>query len=161
MCPRISRRSCQSAAVRSNRGLDAGGGSFPPRQRAAAWQTSAAAGARHGLDGEAGECQLLGSWLGFGTWRLRTFPGARESEMGEPLDADSLSADSRAHQPTHVVSDLIERRIDRSRAMKGSERAGVSLKPTVGVTDGGNVRSRAVMRHGDEPLSTCRTRSIG
>ena len=41
--------------------------------------------------------------------------------------------------------------------MKGSERAGLSLKPTVGATDGGNVRSRAVMRHGDEPLSTCRT----
>ena len=42
------------------------------------------------------------------------------------------------------------------RAMRGSERAGVSLKPTVGVTDPGNVRSRTVMRRGDEPLSTCR-----
>src|SRR6266852_2061036 len=33
------------------------------------------------------------------------------------------------------------------------ERAGVSLKPTVGVTDPGNVRSRTVMRRGDEPLN--------
>jgi len=49
-----------------------------------------------------------------------------------PLDADSLSADSRAHQPTHVVADLIERRIDRSSVMKGGGRAGVPLKSTVG-----------------------------
>lgn len=34
--------------------------------------------------------------------------------------------------------------------MRGSERVGVSLKPTIGVTDGGNVRSRAVMSRGDE-----------
>jgi len=37
--------------------------------------------------------------------------------------------------------------------MRGSERAGVSLKPTVGVTDPGNVRSRTVMRRGDELLN--------
>jgi hypothetical protein len=55
-----------------------------------------------------------------------------------------------------MAPDLIDRRIDRTRAMRAGERAGVSLKPTIGVTDPGNVRSRTVMRRGDEPLSTGR-----
>ncbi len=99
--PLISLRCCQRASGRSNRGLHARDGSLPPRERAAAGQTSAAAGARHGLDGEAGECQLLGSWLDFGTWRLRTFPGTRESEMGEdPLnDGRVLDRDDELHPP--------------------------------------------------------------
>jgi hypothetical protein len=74
----------------------------------------------------------------------------------ERSDAAPLSADSRAHRATRVAPDLIERRIDRTRAMRGSERAGVSLKPAVGVTDPGNVRSRTVMRREEGPLSTCR-----
>ena len=51
-----------------------------------------------------------------------------------------------------MAPDLIERRIDRT-GDEGQRTSGVSLKPTVGVTDPGNVRSRTVMRRGDEPLN--------
>ena len=47
---------------------------------------------------------------------------------------------------------------DASHSGLSHERVGVSLKPTVGVTDRGNVKSRAVMRRGDKPLSMCRKR---
>jgi len=57
-------------------------------------------GPRHRLDGDAGECQLLASYLRHGT-RRRAFPGARESEMGEdPLnDGRVLDRGDELHPP--------------------------------------------------------------
>lgn len=75
------------------------------------------------------------------------------SKSGIPVDIDALSPDSRTHRATRVALDLIEPCTDRTKVMRGSERVVVSLKPPVEVTDPGNVRSRSVMRRGDEPLN--------
>jgi hypothetical protein len=58
-----------------------------------------------------------------------------------------------AHRATCVAPDLLERRIDRTRAKRAANDRRVSLKPTVGVTDPGDVRSRTVMRRGEMNLS--------
>src|SRR6266542_4874351 len=58
-------------------------------------------GPRHRLIGDAGKCGLLGSYLSRGTRRLRAFPGARESEMGEDAlnDGRVLNRGDELHPP--------------------------------------------------------------
>src|SRR5439155_19633597 len=67
----------------------------------------------------------------------------------KPLDAAPVRTDPRAYRATRMAPDLIERRIDRTRAMRGNELARVFLKPTAGLTDPENVWSPTVMRRGD------------
>jgi len=81
-----------------------------PRRREREFSTSAPGsgraddrgclGPRHLLHGDAGECQLLASYLRHRT-RRRAFPGARESEMGEdPLnDGRVLDRGDELHPP--------------------------------------------------------------